>query len=194
MIAHRKGKKLICKPCGVPVGIPDNECQSRRRGDCHGPEAVVTSELACGPMPSIVATCVSSSEPKGYREMKSDLKELKIEYISIVSIQVLKHKQKQSNSQDCRNLITKTIMATNPSTNVQFTNSSGEILYLNAVNIWDGPPQSYIPLVIQVGPTVGVTQNGSVVGVEYKLKDNKSLIVAWTNNLVSNKVYAQILM
>ena len=38
MIAHRKGKKLICKPCGVPVGIPDNECQSGRRGDCHGPE------------------------------------------------------------------------------------------------------------------------------------------------------------
>ncbi|EOY21594.1 Uncharacterized protein TCM_013479 [Theobroma cacao] len=34
----RKGKKLICKPCGVPVGIPDNECQSGRRGDCHGPE------------------------------------------------------------------------------------------------------------------------------------------------------------
>ncbi|KAK6228530.1 hypothetical protein QUC31_006075 [Theobroma cacao] len=83
-------------------------------------------------------------------------------------------------------------MATNPSTNVQFTNSSGEILYLNAVNIWDGPPQSYIPLVIQVGPTVGVTQNGSVVGVEYKLKDNKSLIIAWINNVVSNKVYAEI--
>ncbi|EOY03313.1 Gag protease polyprotein [Theobroma cacao] len=36
--SDRKGKKLICKPCGVPVGIPDNECQSERRGDCHGPE------------------------------------------------------------------------------------------------------------------------------------------------------------
>ncbi|EOY19465.1 Uncharacterized protein TCM_044587 [Theobroma cacao] len=38
MIAHRKGKKLICKPYGVPVGILDNECQPRRRDDCHGPE------------------------------------------------------------------------------------------------------------------------------------------------------------
>ncbi|KAK6228523.1 hypothetical protein SCA6_000863 [Theobroma cacao] len=84
-------------------------------------------------------------------------------------------------------------MATNPSTNVQFTNSSGEILYLNAVNMWDGPPQSLIPLVIQVGPTVGVTQQGSVVGIEYKFKGNNSLIVAWVNDGVSNKVYAQIL-
>ncbi|EOX94287.1 Uncharacterized protein TCM_003876 [Theobroma cacao] len=31
----QKGKKLICKPCGVSVGIPDNECQSGRHGDCH---------------------------------------------------------------------------------------------------------------------------------------------------------------
>ncbi|XP_007010697.2 PREDICTED: uncharacterized protein LOC18586996 [Theobroma cacao] len=84
-------------------------------------------------------------------------------------------------------------MATNPPTNVQFTNSSDEILYLNAVNIWVGPPQSYIPLKVPVGPTLGVTQQGSVVGIEYKFKDNYSLIVAWINNGVSNKVYAQIL-
>ncbi|EOX99899.1 Uncharacterized protein TCM_008890 [Theobroma cacao] len=34
----RKGKKLICKPCGVLIGIPGNECQSGRRGGCHGSE------------------------------------------------------------------------------------------------------------------------------------------------------------
>ncbi|XP_021296760.1 uncharacterized protein LOC110425998 [Herrania umbratica] len=83
-------------------------------------------------------------------------------------------------------------MAAEPaSTNVQFTNFSGEIVKLNSVNIWDGPGMSNVPLVID-GQTM-FTQTGSVAGIEYKFKHDYTLVVAWINNGVSNKVYAQIL-
>ncbi|KAK6228538.1 hypothetical protein SCA6_000878 [Theobroma cacao] len=79
-------------------------------------------------------------------------------------------------------------------TNVKFTNSSDQILKQNAVTIWDGPLGSVVPLVINVGSQVEFNQVGSLVGFECKFGETCcTLIVAWSNNGVSNKVYAQIL-
>ena len=37
-VAHRGDAKVDAKPCGVSIGIRGEECLSRPRGGCHGPD------------------------------------------------------------------------------------------------------------------------------------------------------------
>ncbi|EOY19533.1 Uncharacterized protein TCM_044663 [Theobroma cacao] len=71
--------------------------------------------------------------------------------------------------------------------NLQYLDLSYNYLSLNTNG-------SVVPLVIDVGSQVEFNQVGSLVGFECKFGETCcTLVVAWSNNGVSNKVYAQIL-
>ncbi|EOY25670.1 Uncharacterized protein TCM_027053 [Theobroma cacao] len=43
-VAHRGDAEVNAKPCGVSIGIRGEECLSRPRGDCHGPDGEFRSK------------------------------------------------------------------------------------------------------------------------------------------------------